>query len=70
MWLCLPLCVCASILSAVGLLSCRVLFCESLCRVQTLSLTAKLLRPFCHKLVVPWKRLDGVGGGEYVGPVL
>ena len=54
-----PLCYCYWFVSKVLLfnLKAKIIFIESFCRVKTLSLTAKLLRPILSKFVVQWEEL-------------
>jgi beta-1,4-N-acetylglucosaminyltransferase len=61
---CLPICVAAFALRASGLLDNRVVFCESFCRVQSLSLTGKLLYPIADRFVVQWPQLTKRWGTE------
>lgn len=48
---CVPVAVLARALGA------RLVFCESWCRVESLSLTGKLLYPVAHRFLVHWPRL-------------
>ncbi len=40
----MPLCVIAAIMGLLGLLRTHIVFVESICRVETLSLTGKILQ--------------------------
>lgn len=54
---CLPICLAAYALRFLGLLPVRVVFVESLCRVQSLSLTGRLLYYLADRFVVQWPGL-------------
>jgi beta-1,4-N-acetylglucosaminyltransferase len=54
---CLPICMAAWILRFFGCCRVEVVFCESLCRVQTLSLTGRLLYPLVDVFLVHWQEL-------------
>lgn len=54
---CLPICIAAFALRAAGILDSRIVFCESFCRVQSLSLTGRLLYPMVDRFVVQWPQL-------------
>ncbi|XP_054728843.1 UDP-N-acetylglucosamine transferase subunit ALG14 homolog [Anastrepha obliqua] len=56
---CLPFCIAVYAWKKLGRLSCntKIVYVESWCRVRTLSLSAKLLRPFLDLLVVQWPAL-------------
>nr|ACO11198.1 UDP-N-acetylglucosamine transferase subunit ALG14 homolog [Caligus rogercresseyi] len=56
---CLPLCLVGWIYKKIGFLSPRtkIVFVESVCRIETLSLTGRLLRPFVDVLLVQWPEL-------------
>jgi len=56
---CLPICVAALLSRILGIMPyTRVVFVESLCRVQTLSLTGKLLYPVADLFCVHWPELQ------------
>lgn len=55
---CIPLCVAAYIPRLLGLKRIQVVYVESICRVKSLSMTAKLLYPFCDGFVVQWEDLN------------
>ena len=54
-----PMCYCYWIISKAMLfnLKSKIVFIESFCRVNSLSLTAKLMRPILSKFVVQWEDL-------------
>ena len=54
---CLPVCLAALFWRAVGLVDSRIIFVESFCRVQSLSLTGKILYPIADRFVVQWPDL-------------
>jgi beta-1,4-N-acetylglucosaminyltransferase len=54
---CLPVCVATFFFRVLGVLDARVVFCESFCRVKTLSLTGLLLYPMVDRFVVQWPEL-------------
>ncbi|CAG0881248.1 unnamed protein product [Cyprideis torosa] len=54
---CVPLVWITGILNMLRLRSCRIVFIESICRVETLSLSAKLSLPFLDALLVQWPEL-------------
>ncbi|XP_004523963.1 UDP-N-acetylglucosamine transferase subunit ALG14 homolog [Ceratitis capitata] len=56
---CLPFCIATYIWKRLGRLhsNTKIVFVESWCRVRTLSLSGKLLRPFLDLLVVQWPAL-------------
>ena len=48
----------------------RIVFVESFCRVDSLSLTGRLLYPFVDRFVVQWSDLQGhMNGAEYLGVI-
>jgi beta-1,4-N-acetylglucosaminyltransferase len=48
----------------------RLIFVESWCRVESLSLSGRLLYPVAHRFVVHWPRLrDRYPRAEYVGRI-
>nr|ACO14736.1 UDP-N-acetylglucosamine transferase subunit ALG14 homolog [Caligus clemensi] len=57
---CLPLCIIGWLYRKIGILSpkTKIVFVESVCRVKSLSLTAKLLRPFVDHVLVQWPELS------------
>jgi beta-1,4-N-acetylglucosaminyltransferase len=58
---CIPICFAALIYRVLGVwkTSCKIVFVESYCRVQTLSLTGKLLYYAADLFIVHWKELQG-----------
>jgi beta-1,4-N-acetylglucosaminyltransferase len=54
---CIPICVAALLYRILGISYCNIAFIESYCRVQTLSLTGKLLYHGADIFVVHWKEL-------------
>lgn len=54
---CLPLCLAVYLLRVLGLSSARVVYVESVCRVEQLSLTGRLLYRTADRLVVQWPQL-------------
>jgi beta-1,4-N-acetylglucosaminyltransferase len=54
---CLPICVAALLYRVLGVFRSTIVFCESYCRVQTLSLTGKLLYYVADLFIVHWKEL-------------
>ena len=54
---CIPICFAALIYRTLGVCSSNIVFIESFCRVQTLSLTGKLLYFVTDLFVVHWKEL-------------
>lgn len=58
---CLPVCVAALFWRIIGVMpGTRIVFVESLCRVQTLSLTGKLLYPIADMFCVHWPELHSL----------
>lgn len=45
-----------------GLSYTKIIYVESFARVKTLSLSAKLLKPFVDKMVVQWPDMGGAEG--------
>ena len=65
---CLPICVAAFALRVLGLGDARIVFCESFCRVKSLSLTGKLLYPIADRFIVHWPELtEKYRRAEYIG---
>eukprot|EP00090_Calanus_glacialis_P024499 TRINITY_DN38066_c0_g1_i1.p1 TRINITY_DN38066_c0_g1~~TRINITY_DN38066_c0_g1_i1.p1 ORF type:complete len:211 (-),score=41.96 TRINITY_DN38066_c0_g1_i1:62-694(-) len=54
---CVPIAVLARLLSAARISRCKIVFVESLCRVQTLSLTGKILQFVADEVLVQWPEL-------------
>mmetsp|Transcript_49117 Transcript_49117/g.72977 ORF Transcript_49117/g.72977 Transcript_49117/m.72977 type:complete len:258 (-) Transcript_49117:161-934(-) len=55
---CLPIVICTFALRVLGFCEGNVVFVESFCRVQSLSLTGKLLYPIVDRFVVHWQELQ------------
>jgi beta-1,4-N-acetylglucosaminyltransferase len=55
---CLPIAVWTFLGRILGLWEGKIVFCESFCRVKTLSLTGKLLYPIVDLFVVHWEQLQ------------
>lgn len=65
---CLSLCYSCFLLNVLGITSTKIVFVESFCRVQALSLTGKLLLPIADKFIVQWPELVVHGSRmEYIG---
>ncbi|XP_028288890.1 UDP-N-acetylglucosamine transferase subunit ALG14 [Parambassis ranga] len=54
---CVPLCVAALLLGILGMKKVLIVYVESICRVQTLSLTGKILYPLSDYFFVQWSSL-------------
>jgi len=66
---CLPLIVLARILSTIS--PCTIVYVESVCRVTSLSLTARLASPFVNKILVQWPELaEAYSNTTYIGRFL
>lgn len=57
---CVPICIVAFIMRCLFLSNCRIIFIESICRVQTLSMTGSILQYFADVFVVQWPQLNDV----------
>lgn len=67
---CIPVCFAAFLLKLVGRIpKCKVVYIESFCRVTSLSLSGKLLKPFVDMFVVQWEDLLDKKS-KYFGPIL
>lgn len=55
---CIPVCAVAYLLKFLGLHDVKLVYIESICRVQTLSLSGKLLYYFADHLIVQWPELQ------------
>ncbi|KJE91433.1 hypothetical protein CAOG_02568 [Capsaspora owczarzaki ATCC 30864] len=70
---CVPVCIAAKLLYILGVCDTRVVYIESICRVETLSIAARLLK-MLHipdRVVVMWPQLnEKVSGCEYHGRLL
>lgn len=54
---CVPICLAAFIYRFLGLFDCKIVFVESFCRVEHLSLSGRLLYYFVDKFIVQWPQL-------------
>ncbi|XP_030612858.1 UDP-N-acetylglucosamine transferase subunit ALG14 [Archocentrus centrarchus] len=54
---CIPLCVAGLLLGILGMKKVLIVYVESICRVQTLSLTGKILYPLSDYFFVQWSSL-------------
>eukprot|EP01040_Poterioochromonas_malhamensis_P017210 gene17210-19724_t len=54
---CVPLCYAAFLFKIIGLLETKIIFVESFCRVDQLSLTGKLLYLVSDRFIVQWQKL-------------
>lgn len=46
------------LLKVLGVAKCKIVFVESFCRTQTLSLSGKILYPFASRFFVQWPQLQ------------
>ncbi|CAM9545337.1 unnamed protein product [Choristocarpus tenellus] len=68
---CVPICLVAFILRVFGDQRGRIVFCESFCRVRSLSLTGKIMYRLADRFVVHWPELLGAyPHAEYIGQLL
>ena len=68
---CLPLCLAVYLMRFFGLSSARVVYVESVCRVEQLSLTGRLLYHTADRLVVQWPQLKRqYPAAHYLGRVV
>lgn len=64
----MPICYVAFLYKLLGLLDVDLVYVESFCRVQHLSLTGKLLYPIADKFIVQWPSLlAGYTRAKYLG---
>jgi beta-1,4-N-acetylglucosaminyltransferase len=61
---CVPVCLASVLLRMSGLGNPTIIFVESFCRVHSLSLSGRLVRPFADRFIVQWPEL--AGEGEFV----
>ncbi|GAB1288070.1 UDP-N-acetylglucosamine transferase subunit ALG14 homolog [Apodemus speciosus] len=54
---CVPICVSALLLGILGIKKVIIVYVESICRVETLSLSGKILRHFSDYFIVQWPTL-------------
>ena len=65
---CVAICYAAFLLRFLGLSDSHIVFVESVCRVQKLSLTGRLLYPIADKFLVQWPQLlQKCPRAEYLG---
>ena len=65
---CIPVCVMVLLLRVLGLCRGRIVYVESICRVNTLSLSAKILVLFADHVLVQWSHLaEGNFRCTYIG---
>ncbi|CAG0881346.1 unnamed protein product [Darwinula stevensoni] len=57
---CIPICFVVWLLRVLRIKRCMIVFVESVCRVQTLSLSGKILEYFADDILVQWPELLGV----------
>ncbi|KAK7100555.1 UDP-N-acetylglucosamine transferase subunit ALG14-like [Littorina saxatilis] len=68
---CVPLCYAGLLLKMFGIADTKIVYVESICRVETLSLSAKLLYPFADSLLVQWPDLvEKYPKCRYIGRVV
>ncbi|XP_063682420.1 UDP-N-acetylglucosamine transferase subunit ALG14 homolog [Bolinopsis microptera] len=65
---CIPVCVMVFLLRVLGVCKGRIVYVESICRVKTLSLSAKILVLFADHVLVQWSHLaEGNFRCKYIG---
>ncbi|KNC50042.1 UDP-N-acetylglucosamine transferase subunit ALG14 [Thecamonas trahens ATCC 50062] len=65
---CVPFCIAATVGNVLGLTATRIVFVESMCRVDSLSLSGRILYPLAHRFLVQWASLVAhYPHAEYVG---
>ncbi|KAI9475931.1 MAG: oligosaccharide biosynthesis protein Alg14-like protein [Benjaminiella poitrasii] len=65
---CIPICMLAYIPRIIGLKKIEIIYVESFARVESLSLTGRLLYPFVDRFLVQWPELsDKLNKAEYKG---
>lgn len=68
---CVPVCLVAFIFRLLGVKRIKIVFCESFCRVTSLSLTGRLLYPIADRFVVMWPHLlNRYPRAEYLGVII
>eukprot|EP00794_Sanderia_malayensis_P016008 gene16008-17624_t len=55
---CIPICLAAFLYKVLGIKDVKIVYVESICRVKTLSLSAKLLYYFADRIIVQWPDLN------------
>jgi beta-1,4-N-acetylglucosaminyltransferase len=67
---CLPVVVGALLCRLLALRDTRIIFCESFCRVKSLSLTGRLVYPVADRFIVHWPALkERYPKAEYLGTI-
>lgn len=69
---CIPICLAGFTLRVLRIKDTTLIFVESFCRVNTLSLSGKLLYPFVDRFVVQWEELAQLTSYprcEYIGAI-
>eukprot|EP00981_Chlorochromonas_danica_P001437 scaffold300_cov173-Ochromonas_danica.AAC.5 len=65
---CVPICYGAFLWKLLGLSDTSIIFVESFCRVESLSITGKLLYPIADRFIVQWPSLaEKYSRAEYLG---
>ncbi|XP_053550024.1 UDP-N-acetylglucosamine transferase subunit ALG14 homolog [Bombina bombina] len=68
---CVPVCLSAFLLGIFGIKKIIIIYVESICRVETLSLSGKLLYYFSDYFIVQWPRLrDKYPNSIYLGRII
>jgi beta-1,4-N-acetylglucosaminyltransferase len=68
---CVPLCYAALLMQVLYIQTCKIIFVESFCRVDTLSLSGKLVYPIAARFIVQWPQLQrDWPKAEYIGRLL
>jgi beta-1,4-N-acetylglucosaminyltransferase len=66
-----PICYCAFLLHLLFHVPCSIVFVESFCRTENLSLTGRLLYPIADKFIVQWQELqNSYPRAEYLGETM
>ncbi len=67
---CVPPCIIATFLRQSGFLTTSIIFLESICRVNSLSMSGRILYLVCDKFVVQWQNLcEDYPNAEYIGRI-
>ncbi|CAM9552532.1 unnamed protein product [Discosporangium mesarthrocarpum] len=68
---CIPICLAGFALRIIPGWGGKIIFCESFCRVKTLSMTGKIMYPIADRFLVHWPELLEVYPlSEYIGQLL
>lgn len=68
---CIPLCAVGFLFKILGISNCQIIFVESFCRIQSLSLSGKILYYFADKCFVQWPALkEKYPKTEYMGRIV